>query len=189
MQVTLGRPLRRGSERPFAPSPNHFRAASYFRPLSQALWFAKEVLEEGHLRSHVAREKRPNLAAVLGCDQTLSAQLLCLYIGALRAELTQALTNGIWTQPLRAKIDTELAPECIFCDQHVRETQVCFECPRLERLRTWAPEYQNEWQNCSVASKRCLYIDVGAMRSLKKACPAIQVAARAHFKGPTSSVK
>ena len=29
-----------GFKRPFAPSPNHFRAFSYFRPLSQALWFA-----------------------------------------------------------------------------------------------------------------------------------------------------
>ena len=28
-----------GSERPFAPSPNHFRAFPYFRPLSQALCF------------------------------------------------------------------------------------------------------------------------------------------------------
>ena len=32
----------RGSKRPFAPSPNHFRGFSYFRPLSQALWFANK---------------------------------------------------------------------------------------------------------------------------------------------------
>ena len=28
------------SKRPCAPSPNHFREFPYFRPLSQALWFA-----------------------------------------------------------------------------------------------------------------------------------------------------
>ena len=41
VQETLGRPLRHRSKRPFAPSPNHFRRLSYFRPLSQALWFAR----------------------------------------------------------------------------------------------------------------------------------------------------
>ena len=41
VQETLGRPLRPGSIKgPFAPSPNHFRGFSCFRPLSQALWFA-----------------------------------------------------------------------------------------------------------------------------------------------------
>ena len=37
-----------GSKDLFAPSPNHFRAFSYFRPLCQALWFANlnaKVLE------------------------------------------------------------------------------------------------------------------------------------------------
>ena len=40
VQETLGRHLHPGSKRPSAPSSDHLQEAHYFRPLSQALWFA-----------------------------------------------------------------------------------------------------------------------------------------------------
>ena len=51
-----------GFKRPFAPSPNHFRAFSYFRPLSQALWFAILAIEGQELALERAKPapKHPN---------------------------------------------------------------------------------------------------------------------------------
>ena len=45
-------------QKTFAPSPKHFRGFSYFRPLSQALWFATLDVQSATGRRNVGRKAR-----------------------------------------------------------------------------------------------------------------------------------
>ena len=134
-------------------------------PKISAFW--QRALARRLLR--VGQQKHPNLAGVVKADLNASLKLLKGPSKLPRAELIQILTDAIWTQKIRAKMQPEASPVCLFCEQEDETPEHIFlRCPRWAPQRKWSPMVQAEWSESSAACRNCLYVDPDATNMLRK---------------------
>ena len=96
--------------------------------------------------------------------------------GIPKAELIQILTDGIWTQKIRAKFDGSGSGLCTFCGRE-EETpaHILWRCERWRLMRHLSPQHDEEIAHASPACQNCLLIDKGASQAFQKDWEKIQV--------------
>ena len=104
--------------------------------------FWKRALSRRLLR--IAQRKHPNLLGVVCADMCASLKLLKGPAKFPRAELIQILTDGIWTQKIRAKMQEQGDSLCRLCrSEEETPAHIFLRCPHWAPHRKWSPMVQN----------------------------------------------
>ena len=95
-----------------------------------------------------------------------------------RRELVQIITDGVWTQHVKSKIQGDVSEICSMRDSGHRETpeHIWRFCPRWEIHRKWPRSLDEEWDTFTPASRNCILCPEAATRKTKAAWPEVQLA-------------